>query len=129
MKKLFVSVPMKGRTEENIRKSITKMHKIAEAIMGEELELIDSYVEDNPPKDSKNSVWYLSKSIEWLAQADVFITIRDKYEWNGCYIESEVAQRYLEIPVIYIEEQYVMDDWEEVRKKMYDMAVPCNVRA
>lgn len=30
MKKLFISVPMKGRTEENIRKSIEKMHKIAE---------------------------------------------------------------------------------------------------
>jgi hypothetical protein len=30
MKKLFVSVPMKGRTEEEIRASIEKMKKIAE---------------------------------------------------------------------------------------------------
>ena len=53
MKKLFVSVPMKGRTEEEIKASIQKMKKIAEIYEGEELELIDSYIEDNPPKDSK----------------------------------------------------------------------------
>lgn len=30
MKKLFISCPMTGREEENIEKSIEKMHKIAE---------------------------------------------------------------------------------------------------
>lgn len=38
MKKLFVSCPMRDRTEENIRKSIEKMHRIAEAVFDEELE-------------------------------------------------------------------------------------------
>ena len=41
MKKLFVSVPMEGRTEEEIKTSIQKMKKIAEAYEREELELID----------------------------------------------------------------------------------------
>lgn len=40
MKKLFISCPMKGRTEENIRKSMEKMHKIAEAVFEQELEVI-----------------------------------------------------------------------------------------
>ena len=72
MKKLFVSVPMKGRTEEEIKASIQKMKKIAEIYEGEELELIDScYIEDNPPKDSKEAVWYLGESLKKLAQADV----------------------------------------------------------
>ena len=48
MKKLFVSVPTKGRTEEEIKSSIQKMKKIAQICEGEELELIDSYIEDNP---------------------------------------------------------------------------------
>ena len=73
MKKLFVSVPMKGRTEEEIKESIQKMKKIAEIYEGEELELIDSYIEDNPPKDSKEAILFLGKSLEKLAQADVFI--------------------------------------------------------
>lgn len=73
MKKLFVSVPMKGRTEDEIKASIQKMKKIAEVYEGEELELIESYVEDNPPKDNNQAIWYLSKSLEKLSQADVFI--------------------------------------------------------
>ena len=36
MKKLFVSVPMRGRTEDEIRVSIEKMKKIAEIYEGEE---------------------------------------------------------------------------------------------
>ena len=94
MKKLFVSVPMKGRTEEEIKASIQKMKKIAEIYEGEELELIDSYIEDNPPKDSKEAVWYLGESLKKLAQADVFIGIDEAYDWNGCYIEIDTAQRY-----------------------------------
>lgn len=77
MKKLFVSVPMKGRTEEEIKASIQKMKKIAEIYEGEELELIDSYIEDNPPKDSKEAIWYLGESLKKLSQADVFIGIND----------------------------------------------------
>ena len=94
MKKLFVSVPMKGRTKEAIKASITKMHKIAEIFEGEELELIDSYVESDPPVDSKQAIWYLGKSIEKLATADIFIGIDRHYDWHGCQIEAEVATFY-----------------------------------
>lgn len=94
MKKLFVSVPMKGRTEEEIKASIQKMKKIAEIYEGEELELIDSYIEDNPPKNSKEAVWYLGESLKKLAQADVFIGIDEAYDWNGCSIEKDTAYRY-----------------------------------
>lgn len=94
MKKLFVSVPMKGRTEEEIKASIQKMKKIAEIYEDEELELIDSYIKDNPPKDSKEAVWYLGESLKKLAQADVFIGICENYDWNSCYIERKTAERY-----------------------------------
>ena len=94
MKKLFVSVPMKCRTEEEIKASIHKMKKIAEIYEGEELELIDSYIEDNPPKDNNQAIWFLGKSLEKLATADVFIGIEDTWNWNGCSIEDETARRY-----------------------------------
>jgi hypothetical protein len=94
MKKLFVSVPTKGRTEEEIKTSIQKMKKIAEIYEGEELELIDSYIEDNPPKDSKEAVWYLGESLKKLAQADVFVGIDEAYDWNDCCIEKDTAYRY-----------------------------------
>jgi hypothetical protein len=94
MKKLFVSVPMKGRTEEEIKASVAKMKNIAEAYEGEELELIDSLVEENPPADCNVSVWYLGKAIEKLAMADIFIGIRETTGWAGCQIEADTAQAY-----------------------------------
>ena len=44
MKKLFISVPMKGRTEAQIRATMEQMHHIAEAVFGEELEVIQTYI-------------------------------------------------------------------------------------
>ena len=127
MKKLFISVPMKNRTEEAIRNSMAKMKKIAEAYEGEELELIESYIEDNPPKDGHTSIWYLSKSLEKLANADVFITIDEHYEWDGCYIEHEAARRY-GIKVYRVDCRGVMEDWKEIQDKMYNTPIVCSER-
>lgn len=94
MKKLFVSVPMRGRTEDNIRKSIEKMHKIAEVVFEEELEVIPSYIEHNPPKDCKEAVWFLGKSIQKLAEADYFIGMVYSEYYKGCNIEQSIAHQY-----------------------------------
>ena len=118
MKKLFVSVPMKGRTEEEIRKTIDKMKKIAEIFEGEELELIDSYIEDNPPKDNKQAIWFLGESLKKLAQADVFIGISDSWDWNGCQIERETAERY-GIKAYAIPVRYVIDDYNSLLNKLH----------
>lgn len=117
MKKLFVSVPMKGRTEEEIKASIQKMKKIAEIYEGEELELIDSYIEDNPPQNNNEAVWYLGESLKKLAQADVFVGIDDVWDWSGCYIESEVAARY-EIKKNSIPAEYAIENYNELVNKL-----------
>ena len=118
MKKLFVSVPMKGRTEEEIRKSIDKMKKIAEIYEGEELELIDSYIEHNPPKDSNQAIWFLGESLKKLSEADVFVTIEDHWDWSGCHIEKEVAQRY-GIKGYQVPSCAVIDNYYEVKRKAH----------
>ena len=93
-RKLFISVPMKGRTEENIKISINRMHKMAEIMMDEEFEVIDSYIEHKPPKNSSESVWYLGESIKKLAEADVVIGLVEINGFYGCLIEREVALLY-----------------------------------
>lgn len=118
MKQLFVSVPMKGRTEEEIKASIQKMKKIAEIYEGEELELIDSYIEDNPPKDNNEAVWYLGESLKKLAPADVFMGICENFDWNGCYIERETAQRY-GIKVYMIPAKYVIDNYNALLQRLH----------
>lgn len=89
MKKLFISCPMKNRSEENIRMTFDRLHKIAEAVYGESLEVIPNYIEDNPPKCRTEGLWYLGKSVELLAQADYFIGIcgDNAFQYNGCTVE------------------------------------------
>jgi hypothetical protein len=85
---------MKGRTEENIRKSMDKMHRIAEIVFEQELEVIPTYITDNPPKDAQQAVWYLGKSIQMMAEADFYIGIEYSEFFHGCSIENEIAARY-----------------------------------
>lgn len=118
MKKLFISVPMKGRTEEEIKASIQKMKKVAEIYEGEELELIDSYVEDNPPKGNNQAIWFLGESLKKLAQADVFMGICEGYDWNGCCIERETADKY-GIKAYTIPVRYVIDDYNALLNRLH----------
>jgi hypothetical protein len=86
---------MKGRTEENIRKSMDKMHKIAEIMFDQELEVIPSYIEHKPPENSKAAIWYLGESIKKMAEADYFIGVGVyNTRFSGCATESFVARHY-----------------------------------
>ena len=102
MKKLFISVPMRGRTEENIKKTMDKMHKMAEIVFEQPLERIESYIPEHAPECNNERVWYLGESIKMLAEADYFIGF-DNWEpyYPGCQIEAEVAQKY-EIPSYFL---------------------------
>lgn len=109
---------MKGRTEEEIKASIQKMKKIAEIYEGEELELIDSYIEDNPPKDNNQAIWFLGESLKKLAQADVFIGINEAWDWCGCYIEIETAKRY-GIKIYMTPAEYVIDGYNALLNRLH----------
>ena len=85
---------MKGRTEENIKKSIEKMKKIAEAYEGEELELIDTWIPDEAPECKNRGLWYLGESIKKMADADVLISAGAHSGYNGVTQELHVALTY-----------------------------------
>lgn len=125
MKKLFISCPMKGRTEENIRKSMEKMHRTAEAVFEEKLEVIPSYIEDHPPKDSREAVWYLGESIKLLAQADYFIGIEYAYEYKGCGVERGVAGEY-GIPCYCLPLNFIITREEDEERKRVDANCVCD---
>lgn len=77
MKKLFISCPMKDRTEAQIRGTMMQMHRIAEAVFGEELEVIQTYIPD-PPSGMNQALWCLGESIKMLSEADYFIGVYDE---------------------------------------------------
>lgn len=94
MKKLFISCPMKDRTEAQISGTMMQMHRIAEAVFGEELEVIQTYIPD-PPSGMNQALWCLGESIKMLSEADYFIGIYDEEKaYRGCAIENLVARSY-----------------------------------
>lgn len=123
MKKLFISVPMKGRTEENIRKSMEKMHKIAELVFDQELEVIPTYIEHIPPETKAKSIYCLGESIKKMAEADYYIGIGWDDLYKGCSLENQVASSY-GIKSFNIDADEIMPDVKEYRKRVYMTCVP-----
>ena len=95
MRKLFISQPMKGLTDEEILKAREEIRKKAEKAIGEPVELIDSFIKEYPGKINKSvPVYYLGKSIQLLSQADIAYFGGDWRNARGCLIEHEVARQY-----------------------------------
>lgn len=97
MKKAFISVPMRDKTKEEIEKMINNMKNIAKARLGNDIEFINTVVQDKPPYETKNqAIWYLGKSIELLSQCNILVCLKDIFieDYHGCYIEKEIAKRY-----------------------------------
>ena len=97
MKKVFISQPMNGKTEEEI-KAVRKAATIAaKKALGKDVEIIDSYFEEYPtaevPDDNKG-VWYLGKSLQKLAEADIAYFAPGWDQMRGCMIENIVAKQY-----------------------------------
>lgn len=127
MKKLFISCPMKGRTEENIRDSMTRMHKIAEAMFGEELEVIPTYIPDEAPEGINRRIWYLGESIKMMSEADYFIGVGYEEAFPGCCIEHSVANHY-GIPSARVDISIVMPDAYKIANRNYTTcaSIPCS---
>lgn len=95
MNKAFISVPMKGKTKEEIENTITLMKNKAKEVIGNEVEFINTIVQDKPPYETNNqAIWYLGKSIEILSQCQAIVCLKDIGNYHGCFIEKEIAKRY-----------------------------------
>lgn len=94
MKKLFISCPMKDRTEAQIRGTMVQMHNIAEAVFGEELEVIQTYIPD-PPSGMNQALWCLGESIKMLSEADYFIGVYDEGEGIPWLCDREPGRKGL----------------------------------
>lgn len=92
MKKLFISQPMRGKTDEEILAVRAKAIKSAEEMIGEPVKVIDSFFQ-SAPTDAK-PLWFLGKSLELLSTADVAYFAEGWNEARGCKIEHTCAVEY-----------------------------------
>ena len=100
MKKLFISQPMRDKTDEEIIAERERAIESAKEHLGEDVEVIDSFFKD-APHDAK-PLWYLAKSLEILSRADIAYFAKDFDKNRGCTIEHLCTREY-GITVVYEE--------------------------
>ena len=96
--RLFISQPMRGKSDEEIESEREDLIAIAKAVYAGrgEVEVIDSFFKGrlDVPADAKAPLYHLGKSLELLATADVVIFAERWRDARGCRIEHECAKQY-----------------------------------
>ena len=91
MKKLFISQPMRGKTDEEILAERADAAQAARDALGEEVEVIDSFFGTS---DMSHALEYLGESLKLLAKADIAYFALGWNEARGCKIEHVCAVEY-----------------------------------
>lgn len=89
--KLFISQPMRDKTNEEIKTEREKIIKEVTKVFGD-VEVIDSFFV-NAPYNAK-PLWFLGKSLELLSKADIAYFAKDWDKYRGCRIEHICAIEY-----------------------------------
>lgn len=91
MKKVFISIPMRNKTEKQIKEDLEKVkRKIVDRF--DDVEFIDSFFSDG---DLKDPIVMLGKSIMLMSDADLIFFADGWESARGCRIEHEVAMAYM----------------------------------
>lgn len=89
--RLFVSQPMSGRSEEEIRAEREAAVCFVEKMCRCEVELLDSYF---PGFQPDHPLQYLARSLALLAEADLAYFAEGWQDARGCHIEMACADEY-----------------------------------
>lgn len=92
MKRVFISQPMKGLSNEEIESKRQEAVENIKVMLGDDVEIIDSFFKD-APHDAK-PLWYLAESIHLLATADYAYFVEGWQNARGCLIEYMCAGTY-----------------------------------
>ncbi len=92
MKKLFISQPMRGKTDEEILKEREEAIAKAKEVLGEDVEVLDTFFGDFGP--DATPLTYLARSLEYLAKADIAYFAKGWQLARGCRIEYKCAIEY-----------------------------------
>ncbi len=91
MIKLFISQPMRDKTDEEIKEERERIINACKNEYGE-IDVIDSFFE-SAPHDAK-PLWFLGKSFELLSTADVAVFAKGWEKARGCKMEHEACKEY-----------------------------------
>ena len=96
MKKVFLSLGFKGKTEEQVNNEIEKAKKRIAAYYecGEDLEFVNVEFIHNYDYVGVNRVECLGEAIKKMSRCDKVYFINDWFNYNGCSIEKEICELY-----------------------------------
>lgn len=102
--KLFISLPMRGRDDDEVRAEMLGIKQFIERMYDQEFDLIDTLVEEEPPDGVIQNNYYLGKSIQMLSMADICVFHPEWKNSPGCIIEHMVCAMY-DIPYVELKEE------------------------
>lgn len=92
MTKIFISQPMKGKTNDEIKKERELIIRDIEGMMEDEpFEIMDTVFEDFK---GATPLKFLAKSLMVLADADMVYFADGWQDTRGCQLEHECAMQY-----------------------------------
>ena len=95
MKKVFISQPMNGLTDSQIFDKREEIIKELHEIYGSaNILVMNTYINEDAPAESNPGLWYLGKSLQILAEADLAVFAEGWKNARGCRIEHECAKEY-----------------------------------
>lgn len=89
-KKVMISQPMRGKTNEQIKQ---ERAQVVKELTDMGYEVLDTVFED-APADEDTAIYMLSQSIRFLGRADMVVFMKGWEHARGCKIEHEVAVNY-----------------------------------
>ena len=101
--KVFISVPMRGYTDEEIENNINRMIEISKILLKDKsrpifVDNFHSAIEHGLPKVAENNkhknLYYLGHALQILADCDYIVRPLDIWGYTGCVIEKEAAEFY-----------------------------------
>ena len=90
--RIFISQPMKGKTDSEIKQERERIVEKVREEYSEAVTVIESFFE-GAPADAK-PLWFLGKSLEMLAGADLAVFASGWQDARGCRIEHDCAVAY-----------------------------------
>lgn len=88
---IFISQPMKGKTNEQIKQ---EREELIQELEKQGHEVIDSVISDKVPENCDEAMYFLGKSIELMSKADGVVFMEGWEAARGCRVEYDVASNY-----------------------------------
>ena len=97
--KIFISQPIRGKTDAEILAERERAIKAAKAKWGDDVEVLESFFRGAPAE--AKPLWFLGESLKVMADADAIILCKGWSEARGCKVEIATADAY-KLPVFFL---------------------------